>query len=240
MMGCKGREVETLQGLLNDTDPPSNLDVDGKFGPKTDKAVRDFQRRNALRPDGIVGPLTAQDLGVVYLGKPAAPPLPTGARAEPRHTTQPPLEALAAAIVEGLKKITEAAKQDFLNSGASKPAIDQTIDDLENSVFQPAADELLGTGSFKGLGLASSDDADWAGLEARTVVTEYALNLSRIAVRLQDEAHGKLSRTRTRIESIDDAAVQRVVERTVKGTIVGGLEGALWDINAILSRSATP
>jgi peptidoglycan hydrolase-like protein with peptidoglycan-binding domain len=240
MMGCKGREVETLQSLLNDTEPPPNLDVDGKFGPKTDKAVRDFQRRNALRPDGIVGPLTAQDLGVVYLGKPAAPPLPTGARAEPRHTTQPPLEALAAAIVEGLKKITEAAKQDFLNSGASKPAIDQTIDDLENSVFQTAADQLLGNGSFKGLGLSSSSDADWAGLEARTVVTEYARNLALIAVRLQDQAHGKLSRTRTRIESIDDAAVQRVVERTVKGTIVGGLEGALWDMNAILSRSATP
>lgn len=36
--------------------------VDGKFGPKTVRAVEQFQKRNGLHPDGIVGPVTCQKL----------------------------------------------------------------------------------------------------------------------------------------------------------------------------------
>ena len=34
------------------------LDIDGKFGPSTEKAVREFQKKNGLKVDGIVGPQT--------------------------------------------------------------------------------------------------------------------------------------------------------------------------------------
>jgi peptidoglycan hydrolase-like protein with peptidoglycan-binding domain len=39
-------------------DPSKGLQVDGIFGPKTDAAVRGFQKAAGLVVDGIVGPLT--------------------------------------------------------------------------------------------------------------------------------------------------------------------------------------
>jgi peptidoglycan hydrolase-like protein with peptidoglycan-binding domain len=33
-------------------------DIDGNFGPKTLELVKDFQQRNNLTPDAVVGPLT--------------------------------------------------------------------------------------------------------------------------------------------------------------------------------------
>ena len=48
--------VRSLQYLLNAHG--SNLVVDGVFGPRTDAAVRSFQRAHGLVVDGIVGPRT--------------------------------------------------------------------------------------------------------------------------------------------------------------------------------------
>jgi peptidoglycan hydrolase-like protein with peptidoglycan-binding domain len=49
--GSRGPEVMGIQRTLG-------IKADGMFGPKTDHAIRDFQRRNNLRVDGIVGPRT--------------------------------------------------------------------------------------------------------------------------------------------------------------------------------------
>jgi peptidoglycan hydrolase-like protein with peptidoglycan-binding domain len=38
---------------------------DGKFGPRTEAAVRAFQRDHGLVPDGIVGPKTWRELDKV-------------------------------------------------------------------------------------------------------------------------------------------------------------------------------
>ena len=51
--GSKGDEVKVLQKALNVT-------VDGDFGPKTDEAVRHFQRMHDLVADGIVGAMTCR------------------------------------------------------------------------------------------------------------------------------------------------------------------------------------
>lgn len=55
--GDKGEEVKTLQRLLKVT-------VDGDFGPKTEAAVKQFQKEKGLDVDGIVGPKTWKALGV--------------------------------------------------------------------------------------------------------------------------------------------------------------------------------
>lgn len=54
--GCEGLDVKMLQRLLKITD-------DGIFGPKTEEAVKKYQKEHRLAVDGIVGPKTWASLG---------------------------------------------------------------------------------------------------------------------------------------------------------------------------------
>lgn len=58
--GDKGNKVRTLQDLLSRAG--FAVTVDGEFGPKTDRAVRSYQRSRGLTVDGVVGPKTAAAL----------------------------------------------------------------------------------------------------------------------------------------------------------------------------------
>lgn len=58
--GCEGAEVRGLQQKLNQAG--AKLEVDGRYGPDTEQAVRDFQARHNLPPDGVTGPLTLRAL----------------------------------------------------------------------------------------------------------------------------------------------------------------------------------
>lgn len=51
--GSKGDEVKELQTALNNNG--YNLDVDGSYGSKTQAAVKDYQTKNNLKVDGVVG-----------------------------------------------------------------------------------------------------------------------------------------------------------------------------------------
>ncbi len=53
--------VKLLQSRLNEIG--AHLTVDGFFGPKTEAAVKDFQRKGNL-VDGVVGPKTWSLLGL--------------------------------------------------------------------------------------------------------------------------------------------------------------------------------
>jgi resuscitation-promoting factor RpfB len=55
--GDRGSAVRTIQQGLG-------IPADGLFGEQTERAVKGFQRRHDLVPDGIVGPLTRAALGL--------------------------------------------------------------------------------------------------------------------------------------------------------------------------------
>ena len=56
-IGSKGNDVIALQKFLG-------LSADGSFGPGTDKAVKDWQTKNGLTADGIVGDTTWAKMGL--------------------------------------------------------------------------------------------------------------------------------------------------------------------------------
>lgn len=58
----QGENVKRIQSALNRFG--FNLNVDGDFYLKTEEAVKEFQRRNNLDDDGIVGPNTLKALGL--------------------------------------------------------------------------------------------------------------------------------------------------------------------------------
>ncbi len=58
--GSRGDEVASLQKQLNAAG--YSLAVDGIYGAETAAAVRDYQSRNALQVDGVVGPQTMNSL----------------------------------------------------------------------------------------------------------------------------------------------------------------------------------
>lgn len=62
-VGCTGKMVQHLQKALG------GLEVDGKFGAKTEAKVKAFQKKHKLVVDGIVGKDTAHALGWLWCGK---------------------------------------------------------------------------------------------------------------------------------------------------------------------------
>jgi len=60
--GSKGADVKTLQQALNKVGS-YGLCEDGIFGPKTEVALKDYQKKYGLTPDGIAGAKTWSKLG---------------------------------------------------------------------------------------------------------------------------------------------------------------------------------
>ena len=54
-LGAQGEQVKQIQTCLG-------IVSDGRFGPATEKAVKDYQSKNGLSPDGVVGKVTASKL----------------------------------------------------------------------------------------------------------------------------------------------------------------------------------
>ena len=61
--GSRGQEVVNIQTRLKKWGY-LNGNVDGIYGVKTEEAVKEFQRKHGLTPDGIAGPATLAKIGL--------------------------------------------------------------------------------------------------------------------------------------------------------------------------------
>jgi N-acetylmuramoyl-L-alanine amidase len=84
--GSRGDNVRTMQTKLKEWGYYDGA-VDGIFGSLTYQAVRDFQRRNGLQVDGVVGPATQRALGVNFGA--AATPDPAPSPQAPQENYEP-------------------------------------------------------------------------------------------------------------------------------------------------------
>ena len=82
MLGHQGGAVSRLQALLNQAGASPHLEVDGKMGPATERAVVRFQRKRDLDDDGMV-PSSARTRPAPWSPIPAAP------RPRPRSPSSP-------------------------------------------------------------------------------------------------------------------------------------------------------
>lgn len=108
-LGSHGEDVKQLQRVLNQDHIGGVLNVDGRFGKSTHHALVEWQRRQRLKPDGVVGPATAKRLGWRYHPGRVMPYVIT-IEAPPRPPMTPPLQILVDAILAGLKPVHKATR----------------------------------------------------------------------------------------------------------------------------------
>jgi peptidoglycan hydrolase-like protein with peptidoglycan-binding domain len=99
-MGSQGTAVTALQKQLQSIGYPlQKFGADGKFGNEVRDAVMDFQRKNSLKIDGIVGPATQTKLNekssslwnkVTNIFSPTPTPIPTPPPSPTVSIPQPP------------------------------------------------------------------------------------------------------------------------------------------------------
>jgi len=143
--GKSGPEVTKVQALLNKwgyyTGP-----IDGYYSGKTFAAVQDFQRKNGLAPDGVVGPNTWAALGLPTVRQSAYGTYSSGAS---RGASDGDVVSLLARVIEG-----EAADESY----TGKVAVGAVILNRTQSgafpssvagvIYQPHAFESVTNGQY--------------------------------------------------------------------------------------------
>ena len=134
--GSKGSDVEKLQQALNSTGNYT-LEVDGKYGPATEAAVRDYQTQNGLKVDGVAG---EQTLGKLY--QPVESEAPAQQVQQPQQVQQAPTQstpdysqyAYDASADAAYQEALSALKQAQQSMPTYQGSYDQQLQDIYNQI----------------------------------------------------------------------------------------------------------
>ena len=146
--GSRGSEVTTLQQKLKQWGYYYGF-VDGTYGSATYKAVRDFQSKNGLRADGVVGTNTRAALGMAggrthSVSRPSNTPTVSSGFLQTSRDTQ-----LLARVIEG-----EAADESYFGKLAVGAVILNRVkssafpNTLSGVIYQPHAFESVTNGQY--------------------------------------------------------------------------------------------
>jgi len=135
--GSRGQEVVNIQTKLKQWGYYKG-NIDGIFGNLTYQAVREFQRKNGLKVDGIVGPETLAALG-----------LPTGQAAQTTSTSVSKDLNLLARIIHG-----EARGEPYVGKVAVGAVVLNRVKDsrfpntIAGVIYQPGAFDAVTDGQI--------------------------------------------------------------------------------------------
>ena len=135
-LGASGPDVKALQDKLTSLGV-ARLSGDGRFGLQTLRAVKQFQQRNGLKGDGMVGPKTSKALGWAF-GAAFPTPIQVSMKAAPLHPLTPPLMVVYEAIFAGLTQQFSRLKEAVTKSGASASVIVQAASGLTTALHAQA------------------------------------------------------------------------------------------------------
>lgn len=151
--GSRGEDVERLQRTLRDAGFDVG-EVDGKFGPRTEAALKAYQQAKGLRADGRAGEDTFGAMGLEYIGRRRRPQQqPTGGAQTPAGGAETPAAGGQAPAAGGEAPSDPAAGGAAPAEGASGPSAVGGSDDLE--ARRAAARRLVRAG-----GSATQEDVD--------------------------------------------------------------------------------
>ena len=145
--GARGESVKLVQTLLNSFG--YELEVDGIFGRGTLNAVKDFQSKNGLAADGVVGPKTLAKLNEL-----TATEEPTDTASEVPNTEEETTEPVVVADATNVKmgRVNYAAHGD-----KSFAVVVAAM--VEDKIVGTSIDEFQFMGSDVATGVPSSDGA---------------------------------------------------------------------------------
>jgi len=118
-LGSSGSDVKLLQTSVNKKG--YKLTVDGFFGQSTVNAVKDYQNKNGLKADGVVGPATLSKLNAKVISPakpitPTKPPLVTPPVTPPVVTppvvVTPPDTTTSASVVDNITDFQKSISKD--------------------------------------------------------------------------------------------------------------------------------